>query len=183
MYGIVTIERKLRMLYHIVPPRLVGNELMPLTTLKEKDEALYNQHIQKYANRKETMEIRIEPLQCLWNDVVFLSPIHPSDLAQTFEQLGTRLIKRRFYQIDLSLLDLKRATLWKYEDGTKDMKDFIECTAENIALCATIPERAVEYYKRMLAAGKRKSMLMYAHVPHILYKGTIDISSVPIVEV
>ena len=57
--------------YHRVLDQLFGTILRPLNEWKELDPQLYTAKAAKYDNRKSVMEQQIDPLGCVWNDVLF----------------------------------------------------------------------------------------------------------------
>jgi hypothetical protein len=168
-------------LYHLMPRKpLVGNSLVPLNVLKDTDPALYNFYKQKYNGREQLLERRIPLLDCLWNDVVFLQAIPPQDLYGAYKLTGRTMFKRSFFQIDPATLDRSLTAVWFQTDQppegtcvpfqTGDLPDY-----------AKIPEKTIEHY-RSLATNERTG-LMFAHVPHILFRGSIDISHTKLIEV
>jgi len=50
-----------------------------------------------------------------------------------------------------------------------------------MAKFSSIPQATKDYYKEMIGRGKRP--LLYHKIPHILYKGTLDITDLPIISV
>jgi hypothetical protein len=168
-------------LYHIALQRLVGKELVPLNKLRYESFALYNQAIAKYQGRGELMRVVIPPLNCLWNDVVFLTAVHPSDFGRVFEQAGSSLRKGAFYQIDARTLDRNRLAMLLYEGKDEETRVFRSFSFSDFPKYARIPDGTVEYYRAELAAGRRP--LIFHKIPHILYKGSINVAEAPIVEI
>jgi hypothetical protein len=170
-------------LYHIVPPIMVGTRIVPLSSLKSLSLSLFEVAAEKYSNRPNVPLQRIPPLDCMWNDVVFLTAVPPQKIVRAYESCGARLIKRRFYRIDPSKLNQAKATIWNAESSSKSEEDFSPFDAETLESYGEIPQKTLEYYRRMMAEGRRREMLIFAHVPHILYRGEIDVSDAEIVEV
>src|SRR3954469_11560600 len=69
-------------LYHRRPADLRGTILYPLNQLAGVAPDLYQQQRAKYHGREALMEQRVPQLDCLWNDVLHLSPVHPARLAE-----------------------------------------------------------------------------------------------------
>ncbi|HEY3866882.1 MAG TPA: hypothetical protein VGM10_00955 [Actinocrinis sp.] len=67
-------------LYHLPATAARGDAILPLRQLRDRHPDLYARHSRKYAERPEVLQQRIEPLDCAWADVVFLSPMHPAPL-------------------------------------------------------------------------------------------------------
>jgi hypothetical protein len=91
----------------------------------------------------------------------------------------------KFYQVDPDLLDPKLTTIYLYQE--RDSKDkmnpenFAEYKSNLVDEHATLPEMTKEYYKDKFGKGERP--LLFIGVPHILHKGSIDISDLPIITV
>ena len=63
-------------LYHRVPDNIQGTIIYPGNMLVQQDpEMVYV--LEKYANRQNLVQSIIPGLDCLWNDVIFLSATHP----------------------------------------------------------------------------------------------------------
>ena len=170
--------------YHGVPDQLFGTILRPLNEWKELDPQLYTAKAAKYDNRKWVMEQQIDPLGCVWNDVLFLQPIDPRKIEAALVSLGHRLTGRNFYKIPLSLLEQEQTVLWLWEhDGAANClpNRFSQCTAEGIARHKEIPQVTFEYYSQEYAEARNP--LLYYRVPHILYKGILETTNLEIVTV
>ena len=71
--------------YHMVPKNMEGKKLIALNKLKLKNRGLYEQYIQKYydhPDRLKLLENQVPKLDCLWNDVIHLLPLHPSQCTR-----------------------------------------------------------------------------------------------------
>jgi hypothetical protein len=170
-------------IYHLVPRKpVVGQKILPLNRLREIDEELYKYYAKKYEGREFVMEYRIPPLNCIWNDVVFLNAIPPRDLFEAYKITGRTMFKRRFYKIDPAQLDHFQMSVLVYgENNGVETKTFVPFQTSDLKDYSKIPERTMRHYREV--SGNNKTGLMFAYVPHILYKGEIDISQVEIVEV
>jgi hypothetical protein len=78
-------------IYHAVPEKMIGNNLIPLNSMQDIDDSLRNSYMSKYRGREDILERKIPILDCLWNDVVQLLPIHP----QKIFELQKKIKKRR----------------------------------------------------------------------------------------
>lgn len=159
--------------YHLVSPNMVGTVLYPLNQLKEQLPDVYQDEVRKYRGREETKQFRIDPLDCVWNDVIHLSPIHPQTLTDAFANLGA---ERHFeaFEIPVTSLELSHAVLYPYTEEEGQPMTFTSFDPDQLADLRDLPQRAIDYYRHMLSQNKRP--LLYHCVPHILYKGTIDVS-------
>ncbi|HEY1074819.1 MAG TPA: hypothetical protein VGE59_03940 [Patescibacteria group bacterium] len=180
--------RTMHYLYHMVPKDLVGDILYPLNKLKLLDPELYDKKTKKYQGREYQLELKVPPLNCLWNDVLHLSPIHPQEVVDTLKACGdTGPYTHRCYQIDPYFLDKELTTVFLYSKPKErrprfevPADDFIDYDPNKIEQYAHYSQLTKDYFCRMYADGKYP--LLYHFVPHILYKGTINVSNLPIIE-
>ncbi len=173
-------------LYHGVPKDLVGDTLYPLNQLKQIHPELYEAKVAKYDGRKGILERNIPTLGCLWNDVLHLTAVHPKVLVETLAEARRPVgDSMRFYQIDPRSLDPVNTTIYLYTYREKGVdvpeSDFVPYSMEDLSSCAVIPDFTKDYYTEQYSCDKQP--LLYHGVPHILYKGTIDVSDLPIVAV
>lgn len=166
-------------LYHIVRKDLFGKTLYPLNQLKNVNPDLYIEHNSKYANRKHITELYIPQLQCYWGDVIHLSAVHPNTVIQKLHEAGsTKQYSYPYFEIDPHQLDPSSTVVYpnnpRENPNQLTEKDFVPYDPEDIRKWAYIPEETFEYYKSQIMANK--DPLLFLFVPHILYKGTIDVS-------
>ena len=170
--------------YHRVPDDVQGNVLRPLNSWRDLDPTLYAKKAAKYVGREQVMEEWIEPLQCIWNDVLFFQPVHPAKIEAAFVNLGHTLTGRQYYRVPLTLLPPESIVMWLWEGGgplDKSPNSFVHCTPEAIAKHQELPDVTLNYYAKQFDAGK--SPLLYFRIPHVLYRGTLDITDLEIVTV
>lgn len=154
-----------------------GNELVPLSKMLEIDPELRATYLKKYKGREEILERKIPLLDCGWNDVVQLLPLHPLQLFKLQKHLGNidAIPDYKYYKVDISKLDpAKTVVYFKTAPGEENttvkwMKDV------NLKHLQVIPKATQEYYANLV--GKDEPVFNYQFVPHILYKGVIDVSS------
>lgn len=172
-------------LYHKVPEPIEGAVLYPLSVLKDKYPEIYTQHISKYAGREHVTENRIPAFNLLWNDVLHFAAVHPKDLKDALIEAGMNTsIKFRFYQIDPSILDPEDCIVYlnnrRQKGEPMSEKDFTAYNQEDIPKYSVLRQEAKDNYKEKFSQGKKP--LMFGFVPHVLYRGSVDISQVPIIE-
>jgi hypothetical protein len=195
-----------RYVYHRVPPDLRGTVLYPLNRLKERFPDLYETLQQNYATRRDIAALRIPPLDnCLWNDVLFFSPIHPARFQSALAEAGHTLPSpwRRYYQINARLLNSASTVLYRssetYWAGHFDVEKAsvqigLDCAPfdpELLDELGEVPQATRDHYASVTAeaaaqAGQAGTFpVLFLHTPHILYKGQLDttIEGVSIVEV
>ena len=167
----------LMILYHRIPPNLRGNVLHPMNTLRDTYPDIYEECRRSYSGREFLMEEIIAPLNCLWNDVIFMAAVTPSSLFTAMENAG--LPRPRDIQaacIDSEMLDPSRMTVVSEMDINKpQIYERFEPNKEK--QYAEVPARTIDYWQKAYARGQR--VLYWMHIPHILYCGSIDITDVP----
>lgn len=172
-------------LYHAVPRNMQGDVLYPLNTLKEKYPEIYKRQIGKYVGREHVTEQRIPFLNCLWNDVLHFSPVNPKELKQALVEAGRSPdFTMTFYQIHPNLIDPKHTIVYLYPNTNKDQmseENFVPYAPEDVSKFSLIPQASKDYYREMFSKGERP--LFYHRIPHILYKGELNIADVAVVTV
>jgi hypothetical protein len=175
-------------LYHWVPTDLEGHILYPLNQLKSIYPSLYVTKAAHYQNREAVMQARIPLLDCLWNDVLHFSPVHPSKVQQALAKAGFGRKLRLYFEVDplakgfnasnAVIFLHQRLKLEKFQLVEDDFRVFHPAELSSLG---EIPAATLAYYREMFAQGKRP--LVYLYVPHILYQGSLDIRDVNIIEV
>ncbi len=173
-------------LYHFVPKNLQGHVLYPLNQLKDVYPKAYAEHMCKYIGREVVNQNRIPVLDCLWNDVLHFSAVNPKDIKQALIEAGADLTSQNsYYQIDPKLLDPKNTIVWLYSHAEGDHKNkmnpenFEPYNPETISKYSVLPQITKKFYRESVAKGER--LLMHRRIPHILYKDTLNVSNIPVV--
>lgn len=160
-----------------------GNVLYPLNTLKTLHPDLYEFHANKYAGREYLMDQKIPILECLWNDVLHFTAIHPSEVKKGLVAAGYRgAFDRDYYQIDPKIFDPRDTIVFICARGIPDYIDPEECVEyrpDEIAKYSILPQPTRDYYKEKLDKGE--SPLIYRLSPHILYKGTLSVEGLSVI--
>ncbi len=173
-------------LYHHVPENMTGKILYPLNTLKEMYPDIYREHVEKYENRQHLLTRVIPTLNCLWNDVLHLTAVTPEELHNNLLKAGIAEQKikwRRWFKIELSKLDLRKVTVYLYKHNSRNgpsAEDFCDIDLNKISDYRTVPQETIRYYQEQNKLDQRP--LLFHGIPHILYKGTINIENVEIIE-
>ena len=170
----------MRYIYHLVPPAMKGTMLYPLNELKELFPEIYAAEVAKYRGREQKLNSRIPMLgNCLWNDVLFLTAVQPVEFRKAYTSVVRTLRKFRYFQIPIDFLDPTRMIVVKQlpVGQTREYEKFDRCRLEHYA---TIPSETFRHWQEAFVQGNRP--FLYLYIPHILYRGTIDVSNVSIVE-
>ncbi len=173
-------------LYHSVPENLHGNILYPLNTLKEKFPKIYEQEVSKYVGREDTTQLQIPTLNCLWNDVLHFLAVNPKEVKKALIDAGRDSdFTMNYYQVDSKLIEPKNATVYLYAhtDDENDMNEenFVPYNPDEVQKFSSMPQETKGYYKEIISKGDMP--LLYHRIPHILYKGTLDINDLSIISV
>lgn len=167
--------------YHGIPEDMKGTKLIPLNKMLEVDSKLRDKYLEKYKGREEILGRKIPLLDCLWNDVVQLLPLHPRQLFELQKELGLipEIPSYKYYQIDTSTLDPSQTVVYfKTAPGEENVTvQWLEDV--NLDDLQTVPPATIDYYKSMVGTGE--PVFNYQFVPHIIYKGTVDVSSAKII--
>lgn len=168
-------------LYHWVPDNLQGTTIYPLNTLKETHPEIYKEASSKYEGREELMDFKIPFLNCLWNDVIHMSAVPPLTIKEALFEAGrTKPLELEYFEIDPETLDPKNTIVYLYDHKNLSEyfgeKSFVAFDPNDLEKYSHLPDETKEYYKEMFSQHKKP--LLYHRVPHILYKGSIDISNV-----
>ena len=161
----------MKYLYHRVPNHIVGKELVPLNKLKEISQKAYEREIKKYIGREILLKKKIPKLNCLWNDVIHITAIHPSKIKRALKDAGFKeFASSKWFKINPKLLDPK-INLPKYyvPFRTKDLDKYNHYN-----------KNSIKYFKDKFKAGEKPLLFYFA--PHILYKGKLKIKDLELIK-
>lgn len=179
---------KKKYLYHKVPEDLKGNIIYPLNELKNIHPDLYLSKSAKYKGRERLMEELIHNLECKWNDVLFLSPVSPEDLKKALNEAGFFPKEMKFFQIDPELLEKEKTSIFLFKESDIKHKedDYKEFNLNDLEKYSIINQKTKDYFKERREISTKEGIAHYmtfAFIPHILHKGPIDISDLPVITV
>ena len=155
-------------LYHIVPKDMRGTILYPLNRLREIFPDLYELKRAKYIGREEVAATYVPVLDCYWGDVVQMVAV-PTEVIQRRQKLRGKELYR-FFEIESD--DLERSNLCAWLD------DFV-LFDPTLPVDRVSPEGKAFFEEKLRKDGWARPFVM---IPHIFYKGEIDISGCPIVQ-
>ena len=167
-------------LYHIVRDDVLGGTLYPLNVLKDKYPGQYKKHIKKYEGRERLLNYKVPILNCLWNDVIHLTAVYQSDINKALTEAGAEAISSGFYQIDPTTLLVEKTIVFLYKDMSPGAnREFIKFNINEIEKYSKMRYETKQYYIEAVKVNKRP--LLFHGLPHILYKGSINIKGLPII--
>jgi len=177
-------------LYHMVPKELIGDKLIPLNSLKKTYPNLYDEYTKKYVNHPERPNLlkrEIPKLNCLWNDVVHLLPLHPYHVYNALKSLEIKIREEQaFFKIPIENLKLNKNAIYLYSKKNYkgpaaeiDQDQIKSLNIEDYTELKEIPSDTIEYYKAEKDKGKPFGLFPY--IPHLLSLGEIAIKDVEII--
>lgn len=176
--------------YHMVPKKMMGDRLIPLNQLREKNEELYEEYKEKYFNhpdRPKLLERTVPKLDCLWNDVLHFLPLHPYHIYQGLQSLGIPVKSDAlFFQIPVERLQENTNAIYHYPKGSYggpaapiQLENIEVIDVRKYEILDKLPEDALAYYKEENEQGR--GFGMFAYIPHLLSHGEVDVSKVNVI--
>ena len=136
---------------------------------------------QRYIDRTELPKRKIEPLGCLWNDVIHFSPIHPAKVRAALIKAGYEdLPHSDYFVVQLSSLNPSHVA-YVISEIDKSNEATIDMPADFEKQATDVPDTTKEYYKSEFDRGNFP--LIYAGTLHVLYRGSVSIDGVEIITV
>jgi len=159
-----------------------GEIIYPLNQMKSIFPEIYEAQFKKYDWRPEIPVQRIPQLNCLWNDVVFLFATHPSVVSEALVESELNPLIHSYYEIPLDRLDMNNLSVKRWTRDNEGYHEFWEeFDISKFDFYQKLDEGTRQYFedcKNSLA----QRLLVYLTVPHILYKGTINVSGLNIIK-
>lgn len=180
---------KPRYVYHRRTANFTGDWIISLNMMPHLEgySDIYNQAISKYRGREKLLERVIPPLSCLWNDVIFLSPLHPHKHYEEYVKLGFTPKHLQFFKIPIEVLEESRVTVWKWLSFKKysannPIHEAIDSyCAFDFALYQEmddLPEDTKEFYRLEFDPANPSiyPRFNWYRIPHILCQDPIDLT-------
>lgn len=171
--------------YHFKPKGMSSNRLFPLNRLKDIYPAAYEEHIKKYKGREHLLKEEIEPLGCLWNDVLHLSPINPQRVidswrAEAMLQYSGFSGGIEVYKIPIDYLEESTTACYQsynfdFQCYNPDLDKIWQFEKSSFVEQKDVHPNQLEIWKADMKSGRR--LFWYSHTQHILAQQEIDISS------
>lgn len=171
--------------YHFKPTKLFGTRLFPLNELNLVNPQAYENEIKKYSGREHLLQKKIPILDCLWNDVLHLSPINPQVILDTWrkEGLGRYLNSKAsivVFKIPTDLLSDSKTVYFQYsnlEYGSFDPSHerFTPFIGSEYQEQTAIEPIQVQAWRN--DALKKRKLFWFSHTRHVLVRDQIEISS------
>jgi hypothetical protein len=173
-------------LYHRRPPDFRGGVLYPLNALRAVAADLYERQRGKYAGREHLLGQRVPPpLDCLWNDVLHFSPVHPARVAELARDCGLVWHEADWFEIDPVAAGFTPANtaVFRYADTEREGPipdaEFEPFDAARLAGMSELPASTRAYYRSVPPGSSR--YFIFVGVPHVLHRGPVDVTRAPLV--
>lgn len=165
-------------IYHLKRRRLYGDYLRPLNELEQLAPEIHAARAKKYRGREGLRERRIPFLDCLWNDVLFFSPVHPRHIRDGFIAAGKTWPGLEWFAADTVALNftpentvLFRPSMTREKgDFRIDKSDFQPFQPEMLPSLRGMRPETLAYYKEAAAGDP---IFAWHGLPHILHRGRI----------
>ncbi len=152
---------------------MTGSVLYPLNDMRTPHPDIYQREMAKYASRAELPATMLPKLDCLWNDVLHCSPIHPRRLYDAWLSQGVEHVPDKvFFQIPIGRVAHHPVAIMRGRElEWLDPARYREITA--------VPAETVAWYGKLASQGRFGAH--FVGVPHVLVKGPIDVEGVEVV--
>lgn len=158
--------------YHRIPADMKGDILYPLNVLKNIYPEMFEKEAGKYEGREHIMTDVIPVLNCFWNDVLHFSPVHPKKIHVALSELG-KDFHAGYFQVPAEIFAPEKTIFYLNGEIPKmDPRNWLSYESSLVSKYTEMPELTKNYYREILEKGEQP--LLYAKIPHILYKGSID---------
>ncbi|MCS1350527.1 group-specific protein [Mechercharimyces sp. CAU 1602] len=168
-------------MYHQVPDDLQGEYLYPLNELASVYPHISEQKKKKYEDHPGRISLpqrKVPYLNCLWNDVIHCSPLHPAYLYRALSALGVEPASRLFFRIPYQQVAKLPVvcyhyspTHWKGVGSEVSAEDCSIMTIEHYKELTFLPEETIKYFEQSLHL--KRPFGLFHFIPHMLVKGKI----------
>lgn len=190
-------DSAIQYVYHRKSPNFVGKLVIPLNRMpslpdfEKKYKCIYEKEKSKYNGREWQNALRLPVLgKCLWNDVIFLSPLHPHYIYKEYKQLGLPVDNysnlSRYFQIPVSKLNPASTVIWSfpgYSENPKEAEKFLtKETFKNLSIknymeSKKLPVETISFYRSELKKNPNtRPKFTFFKIPHVMTTESITIS-------
>lgn len=168
--------------YHFKPKEMSGTRLIPLNQLREKMPKVYQAQVQKYKGREELMQVKIPLMDCLWNDVLHMSPINPQMILDTWRHEGLHEFAGaptniEVYKIPTALLDESQTVCFQsynydFQNYKRELDKYWHFKSQEYKEYSAVDPQQLAIWKEDFKHKRR--FLWYSHTMHILARQEIN---------
>lgn len=177
-------KSELQFLYHFRPLELQGSKLIPLNDLRHIYPNVYQNEAKKYKGREWLTKKQIPILECLWNDVLHLSPINPQVVLDCWKSQGIFDYARkkgkefRVFRVPATAINWKTTVCYQsfnfdYSNFDPSKEKYWRISPETYIEQTEVESSQIEVWKADIEAGRK--FFWYSHTRHILCRQTIDL--------
>ena len=166
-------------LYHGNRQDIVKDKIVPFSKLFNSIENLEEGKKEKNFRAYEIKNQKVEILNCLRKDVIFLTPILPEILNDEMKRrVGCGFEKSEFYKVVMDKLYKEKMCIYLAFDQEEDGKFFPvnDDTLAHFDKYKTYSQDAKDYWDKIKANGKEKNLNLFAGTYLFLYQGEININ-------
>lgn len=166
-------------LYHRAVRDVRGEVLLSLNALRVTYPDVYARAVQKYTGREALLTEPVLPLDGLWTDVLFFSPVHPKGLLDAVRASGREIPPVRFWAVNAALLEPGRACVhfvkpWK--NGIYAPPQPEDYAPFNAEILEQVSVPSPETLGRLSMLPLHAPLILWSDVPHVLYRGQIPLT-------
>jgi hypothetical protein len=188
--------KSVKFVYHAVPSPMLGSVLYPLNMLKSIYPDIYETHVRKYDWRRSFLNLTVPRINCLWNDVLHFSIIHPSEIRENLWNSGsTNREVARFFEVPVELLVSLPYAVYYTPPPVLDNSSYdndqqapghvidpalVKMPHEYDFIYPEFSEATRQYYSHEFQLGRRP--LAFNGLPHFLLKGSLDIAGIRVID-
>jgi hypothetical protein len=130
--------------------------------------------LRKYQGREHYPECKVPALNCMIGDVLQFSPVSPVAICEALREAGRQRHPRFWYEFDAASFDARVAVI------ALDASTFVPFDPRTLDEYRAIPDATKTYY-RVHAQDER--LFVFEGIPHVLYRGTLDVRAAVLLEV
>lgn len=171
--------------YHFKPKEMKGSALIPLNKLQNIHPEVYAEQVKKYKGREILLQKRTPILDCLWNDVLHLSPVNPQIILDTWRQEELNIssnVSRIIEVYKIPIERLEESTTICYQCFNYDFENYDSSLdkswhfkKENFSEQKVVDLKQIEVWKKNNKEGR--PLFWYSHTMHVLAQQSIDINN------
>ena len=170
------------LIYHGVPPQMLGETLYPLYELKSLSPERYRTEIAKYDDHPARRKIplaHVAKLNCTYIETLNFAPVHPHIIYRAWQELGVTLKSVLWFGVPLERLGASPAVITLPEAERAVGEDYADDAVRwlepaHYRELTVLPEATLRWYERLVQEKRRGAW--FAHVPHVLVRGRVSVA-------
>lgn len=165
-------------LYHGIRQGVIKNKIVPFSKLFNSIDNFEDGKEEKFFRSYERKNQKVEILNCLRKDVIFLTPILPEFLNDEMKRrVGYGFEKSEFYKVGIDKLDKEKMCIYLAFDQEEEGEFFPvnDDTLGRFDEYKNYSQDAKDYWDNMNFDSKEKNPNLLAGTYLFLYQGEINI--------